>query len=202
MEHSQIVNTMIGFHTAVLLAGAAAHYRVGDRSAEVARVRKYVRECLVKLRFKLRSRLSSLLRPVFQDTEVVRIGEILSLDGEPITQEVVNPEGSENYRNAIDSFVDDKYDAVIDFRIIKNSLSVWETSLWFRCWTILLLIAWQLISFSAIALPEKLFDTQVSNVLLVASAVPTIAGLFIYLITTAIAMFHHDRILLRAGQYE
>jgi len=202
LEHTQIVNSILGFHIGCLLASATAQYRVGDRSAEVTRVRAYARGCLDKLKLKLRSRLSSLLRPVFQDTEVVKIGEILSLDGEPITQEIVNPVGSENYRNAIDSFVDDKYDAVIDFRIIKNSLSVWETSLWFRCWTILLLITWQLITVSAIALTEKLFGIQVNNVLWVASTVPTIAGLFTYLITTAIAMFHHDRILLRAGEYE
>lgn len=185
-----------------MLAAIAAFYRVGERSTTVPAARKYIRDSLERLKTKLRSRLSTLLRPVFENTDVVVIGEILNLDGEPIHQEQVNPVGSENYRNAIDKFVDDKYDAVIDFRIIKTSLRAWESAICIRSWAILAVLAWQILALVIVSLFEKVLGSPVPTELLVASGVPSFIGLVIFLGSTVFATYHFDRILKVVRDHE
>ena len=157
---------------------------------------------MVRLRTKLGARLSSLLKPVFENTDVVVIGEILDLDGDPIRQEQVNPTGSENYRNALDKFVDDKYDAVIDFRIIKISLLAWESAVCIRSWTILSVLSWQIIALVTISLTEKVIESPIGIPLLISSVVPSLTGLAFFIGSTAFATFHFDRILKVVRDHE
>lgn len=195
MDHTTIINSVLSFHAGCLLAAAAAFYRVGDRSVSVPAARQYAKSSLGSLKAKLRARLSSLLRPVFENTDVVVIGEILDLDGDPIHQEQVNPVGSENYRNAIDKFVDDKFDAVIDFRIIKISLSAWESAICIRSWTILSVLAWQILALVIISLIEKVIGSSIAIPILISSVVPSLIGLALFIGSTAFATHHFDRIL-------
>ncbi len=203
MTHGELVTAVLAFHGSLLAISLAAFYKYGDRLDATKSTRGHMTACLEKIKNQIRVRVASCLEPVFADFEVVTVSQILRLDGHPHELESsVRPEGSEKFHNALDTFVDERHDAIVDYRILKESLSAWESAVRVRSWVCLATVVWQVLSLALVTGIEKWIGESIPNSMLFATGVVSTFGIIVFLVATAVALFQHDRLLQRAKNYE
>ena len=156
MTHGELVTAVLAFHGSLLAISLAAFYKYGDRLDATKSTRGHMTACLEKIKNQIRVRVASCLEPVFADFEVVTVSQILRLDGHPHELESsVRPEGSEKFHNALDTFVDERHDAIVDYRILKESLSAWESAVRVRSWVCLATVVWQVLCLALVTGDRK-----------------------------------------------
>jgi hypothetical protein len=196
-----VVDFLLLIHGSVLTAAVAELVHcLWTSEANVTRT--HANEAIESLRFRLIEELRTLLRPVFRDTNVVRICDIVDERGDPWKTETGDPEKTEAFRNAFSSFINAERETVADYVTLRNSKERWL--FWTRGigYLVFAATAWQVIAFLGIGIPAKVWGTTPSDIWITISIVPTILFVVAYFVMAGMRMWLGNLVVKISGQYD
>ena len=203
MTHAELSTFVFALHAGLVAAALVAFYKLGDRSEQIITNLQRINQLLKSLRRVISEQLIDKLAPVFDNIDaVVKFSELIDLRGEPIRQEIVNPAGGEEYRNALSDFIDAESDTISDYRSLKSIQKRWRGAMSLRSWTIHFFLLWQITITSLIALTEQLIKIEIANPLLYVSLTPTAFMILLFFSLSLWITSQNDRIIKYVVQYD
>ena len=196
-----MVDFLLLIHGSVLTAAVAELVHCLWTS-EANTTRTHANEAIESLRFRLIEELRILLRPVFRDTSVVRVCDIVDERGDPWKTETGDPEKTEAFRNAVSSFINAERETVADYVTLRNSKARWLFCTTGIGYLVFAATVWQVIAFLGIGIPAKVWNITPNMVWVTISVVPTVLFVLAYLVMAGMRMWLGNLIVKTSGRYD
>jgi hypothetical protein len=201
MTHGQFVASVLAIHAAVFVVAIAAFYKYGDRTDIFNKSLQETTKTAERIRRKITEALAELLEPVFENPGTVPT-PILSPDGETYIEKAINPVRSELFRETLQSFVEEKSEAIADLRSLLAAKGCWCFWAKFLSWSLFVLVVWQITATGGTALLETVLRLQLPDLILYVSLVPTVLLVITSLSPFPFMLKHHDVIMKSRERYD
>ncbi len=161
MTHSTLINWAIGIHSTVFFIALASFFKCADRTTMFERSFKISADTIQRIKERIYAELSITLKPLFgqPQSETIKIMEILRPDGEVWKEERagVNPQETEDYKNAIYGLINNYTMAMGDYRILKTTIVRCKFWAGYLSWSILAVLIIQGLALIYCGIIDKAF---------------------------------------------
>ncbi len=196
MTHTALIGLALKINGAVFLIAIVSFFKCADRTAMFERSFSFSTDIIQKIKERIFVELTTTLKPLFcqpQD-EAIMVLDVLRPDGEAWKEGAIDPQGTEDYKNALHRLINDYTKSMADFRSLKTIVDRCRFWAGYLGWSILLVIIMQGVGLGYCGIIDKALSLCSKNLPVHIIIVFSIVSVINALLSLPFLLHYHGRI--------
>lgn len=197
MTHTALIDWALGIHGSVFALSLVCFFKCADRTAMFERSFGSSIDTIQRIKERIFVELSMTLKPLFSQPpdEAIKVLGILRPDGEAWKEEgAVNPQETEDYKNALHSLINNYTKAMADFRTLNTIVARCKFWAAYLSWSILIILIIQGVALIYCGIIDKAFNLSSKDYPVYSFIIFTVCLLINSFFSLPFLLFYHGRI--------
>lgn len=196
MTHTALIGLALKINAPVLFIAIVSFFKCADRTAMFERSFSFSTDIIQRIKERIFVELTTTLKPLFlqpQD-EAINVMDDLRPDGEAWKEGAIDPQGTEDYKNALHRLINDYTKSMSDFRSLKTIVDRCRFWAGYLAWSILFVLIMQGVGLCYCGIIDKAFSLCSKDLPVYIIIIFSVVSFFNALIPLPFLLHYHGRI--------
>lgn len=196
MTHTALIDSALAIHVSVFIISIVSFFKCADRTAMFEKSFSISKDTIQKIKERIFEELTTTLKPLFRQPqdEAIKVLDVLRPGGEAWKEGAIDPQGTEDYKNALHSLINDYTKSMADFRSLKTIVDRCRFWAGYLSWSILLVLIMQGAALGYCAIIDKALSLCSKNLPVYILIVFSIVLIINALLSLPFLLYYHGRI--------
>lgn len=204
MTHTALIGLALKINGPVFLLAIVIFFKCADRTAIFERSFSFSTDIIQRIKERIFVELTTTLKPLFRQPQdkAINVLSILRPDGEAWKEEpAVDPQGTEDYKSALHSLINNYTKAMADYRSLIKIVSRCKFWAGYLGWSILIVIIMQGVGLGYCVIIDKALSLCSKNLPVYIIIVFSIVSFANALLSLPFLLYYHGRIDTYGREY-